>query len=77
MAKNDSTPLNPVILKYNLSLQIEAIAGKLLAEGLTPETFTKAKAKARLKDTTLPVFCYMIVDKFTPELKKEMRTLKK
>ena len=56
---------------------IDKIAGKLLAEGLTPSTYSKPKAKQLTKGVALPVFVHKMIDGFSPDIKKSMSKMRK
>lgn len=60
----------------DLKRHITNIAAKLLSEGLTPSSYTKAKAKEKTKNVAAPVFVRKMIDSFSPEIKKEMTNLK-
>jgi hypothetical protein len=57
--------------------KIDMIAGKLLNQGLTPSTYTKAKAKEKTKNVVSPTFVHKMIDGFSPEIKKAMAKMKK
>jgi hypothetical protein len=70
-AKNQESDL----LVFDLQRRISNIAGKLINEGLTSSTYTKAKAKQLTKNVAAPVYVRKMIDSFSPEIVKEMKLL--
>ena len=52
---------------------INQIAAKLRSEGITKASYTKAKAKAKLKNVAAPVWAAKMVDNFTPQIKAKLK----
>lgn len=55
---------------------IQAVAGKLLAEGLDPFNFDKNKAMEKLSQVVAPVACIKILTNFETEVKEAMIGMK-
>jgi len=66
-----------LVNRADIQRGIKAISGRLLAEGLTFSTYTKAKAKAKTKDAAAPVYVRGMIDAFSPEIKSEMKAMRK
>tara|TARA_R110001599_G_C11796118_1_gene614331 strand:- start:235 stop:441 length:207 start_codon:yes stop_codon:yes gene_type:complete len=64
-------------IKKDVQKHVNKIAGKLLAEGLVPSQYSKAKAKKLTKNVVLPVFVHRMIDGFSPDIKKAMAKMKK
>jgi hypothetical protein len=64
-------------LTEDLKKHINGIAARLLNEGLTGSSYTKAKAKRATKGVVAPVFVHKMIDGFSPEIKKAMIKMRK
>ena len=54
---------------------IKLLAGKLIAEGMNSKTYTKAVAKEKTKSVVSPVYIHRLIDKYTPQIKAEMKKI--
>lgn len=54
---------------------IKATAGVLMSDGLTVGNYTKAKAKELTKRCTSSTSIHNVIDKFSKEIKDEMRSI--
>lgn len=66
-----------MIFSDSIAKSVKSLAGKLLAEGLNPETCTKEKAKEAIKNTVASVYCQKIIDAFFDDIVEEMETINK
>ena len=66
-----------MISKTDIKKYSVKIAGKLLAEGLIPSSYTKAKAKKLTTNVALPKFVHNMIDNFSKEIKSEMAKMYK
>lgn len=65
------------MIPKQIQTRINAIAGKLLAEGLQPSQYTKAKAKAKTRNAVGKKLVHKIIDGFSPEIKAVMKKMKR
>jgi len=56
---------------------IKMVAAKLVAEGLTASSYTKAKAKRKTARCAAPRYIHLMIDGFSPEIKKAMARIRK